>query len=66
MIPMRQPDEKNFSLSYNFTSNEVAVLAKFLREHEETMPEGLEFFYKALEEAVYKSLSLDEVKKFYS
>ena len=66
MIPMRQPDEKNFSLSYNFTSNEVAALAKFLREHEENLPDGLEFFYKALEESVYKSLSLDEVKKFYS
>ena len=66
MIPMREAPQKQFTLSYNFTSKEVAVLAKFLRDHEETMPEGLEIFYKALEDSVYNSLSLDEVKKFYS
>ncbi|MBP5602828.1 MAG: hypothetical protein J6X78_08890 [Treponema sp.] len=66
MIPMREAPEKKFSLSYNFTSQEVAVLAKFLRDNEEKMPAGLELFYKALEDSVYKSLSLDEVKKFYS
>ena len=32
MIPMREPDEKKFTLSYNFTSKEVAGLAKFLRD----------------------------------
>ena len=66
MIPMREPDEKKFTLSYNFTSTEVAGLAKFLRDHQEALPDGLEYFYKALEDSVYKSLSLDEVKKFYS
>ncbi|MBO4629206.1 MAG: hypothetical protein J5687_04550 [Treponema sp.] len=66
MIPMREPDEKKFTLSYNFTSNEVAALAKFLRDNQEALPDGLEYFYKALEDSVYKSLSLDEVKKFYS
>ena len=66
MIPMREAPEKKFSLSYNFTSQEVAVLEKFLRDNEEKMPAGLELFYKALEDSVYKSLSLDEVKKFYS
>ena len=66
MIPMRQPDEKKFTLSYNFTSKEVAGLARFLRDNQESLPEGLEYFYQALEASVYKSLSLDEVKKFYS
>ena len=66
MIPMRQAPQKQFSLSYNFTSQEVAVLAKFLRDHEESLPAGLEYFYKALEDSVYNSLSLDEVRKFYS
>ena len=66
MIPMRQPPEKKFSLSYNFNSNEVAALARFLRDNEEKLPPGLELFCKALEDSVYKSLSLDEVKKFYS
>jgi len=66
MIPMRQAPEKEFTLSYNFNSKEVAALARFLRDNQESLPEGLEMFYKALEDSVYKSLSLDEVKKFYS
>ena len=66
MIPMRQNPEKQFSLSYNFNTNEVAALARFLRDNQEKLPPGLELFTKALEDAVYKSLSLDEVKKFYS
>ena len=66
MIPLRNPEEKDFSLSYDFSSKEVALLAKFLRENQENLPQGLEMFIRALEDAVYKSLSLDEVKKFYS
>ena len=66
MIPMREPDEKKYTLSYNFTSKEVAALAKFLRDNQENLPEGLEYFYKALEDSIYKSLTLEEVKNFYS
>ena len=66
MIPMPTNPDKQFSLSYNFNSKEVAGLAKFLRDNQEKLPPGLELFTKALEDAVYKSLSLDEVKKFYS
>ncbi|MCR4900617.1 MAG: hypothetical protein K5907_07365 [Treponema sp.] len=66
MIPMRQVPEKEFTLSYNFNSKEVAGLARFLRDNQEQLPEGLENFLRALEDSVYKSLSLDEVKKFYS
>lgn len=66
MIPMRPVPEKDFSLTYNFSSQEVAALARFLRDNEEKLPPGLEMFCKALEDSVYKSLSLDEVKKFYS
>lgn len=66
MIPMREPDEKKYTLSYNFTSKEVACLAKFLRDNQESLPEGLEYFYKALEDSIYKSLTLEEVKNFYS
>ncbi len=66
MIPMREPDEKKYTLSYNFTSKEVAALAKFLRDNQENLPEGLEYFYKALEDSIYQSLTLEEVKNFYS
>lgn len=64
MIP--QPNEETFSLSYNFTSKEIALLAKFLRKNEKDLPEGLEHFSKALEDSVYNCLSIEEVKNFYS
>lgn len=59
-------DDKKFSLSYNFSSEEIAKLAKFLRTKQNEIPEGLENFTKALEDAVYNCLSIEEVKNFYS
>ena len=56
----------DFKLSYHFTANEIAVLAKFLRDNMDNMPEGLENFYKSLEDSVYNSLSLEEARLFYS
>lgn len=64
MIPPNNED--TFSLSYHFSSQEIAVLAKFLREKEKELPDGLEHFYKALEDSVYNCLSIEEVKNFYS
>lgn len=66
MIPLRKAPEKDFSLTYNFSSEEVAKLAKYFRDNQSTLPKGLENFYKKLEDSIYNSLSLDEVKKFYS
>lgn len=64
MIP---PDnEDTFSLSYNFTAKEIAILAKFLRKKQSELPNGLENFTKALEDSVYNCLSIEEVKNFYS
>ena len=56
----------SFRLTYSFTSKEIAILAKYLRENQTNLPEGLEHFYKALEDSVYNSLSLEEVRNFYS
>lgn len=64
MIP--QPNEEKFSLSYNFKAKEIAILAKFFREKQTELPEGLEHFSKALEDSVYNCLSIEEVKNFYS
>lgn len=64
MIPRQ--NEETFSLSYNFTAKEIALLAKFLRKKQEEVPEGLELFTKALEDSVYNCLSIEEVKNFYS
>lgn len=58
--------DKEFSLTYTFSSKEIALLAKFLREKENEVPAGLENLTKALEDSVYKCLSLEEVSRFYS
>jgi len=58
--------EKSFALTYSFTSREIALLAKFLRSNQDKLPNGLESFYKSLEDTVYNNLTLDEAGIFYS
>ena len=53
-------------LDYSFSKKELFVLAKFLRQKQEELPDGLEIFCKTLEDSIYNSLSLEEVKRFYS
>ena len=53
-------------LDYSFSKKEVFVLAKFLRQKQEELPEGLEMLYKTLEDSIYNCMSLEEVKRFYS
>ncbi len=54
------------ALDYTFSKKEIFLLAKFLRTKQEEMPEGLENFYRTLEDSIYNVMSLDEVKRFYS
>ena len=59
--------EKNpVKLTYSFTAKEIGLLAKFFRAKETEIPEGLENFTKSIENSVYDSLTLEEVKRFYS
>ncbi|MCR4579755.1 MAG: hypothetical protein K5681_05345 [Treponema sp.] len=53
-------------LDYSFSKKELFLLAKFLRQKQEELPLGLESLYKTLEDSIYNSLSLDEVRRFYS
>lgn len=53
-------------LDYSFSKKELFLLAKFLRIKQEELPEGLEALYRTLEDSIYNSLSLEEVKRFYS
>ena len=53
-------------LDYSFSKKELFLLAKYLRTKQEELPEGLEVFYKTLEDSIYNCLSLEEVKRFYS
>ncbi len=57
--------DKEFKLQYDFTSNEIALLAKFLRDNQDKLPDGLEQFAKAIEDSVYNVLSLDEIRGFF-
>ena len=53
-------------LDYSFSKKELFLLAKYLRTKQEELPEGLELFYKTLEDSIYNCLSLEEVNRFYS
>lgn len=63
---MKIDNEDVSVLKYNFSKKELFLLAKFLRQNEEKLPNGLESFYHVLEDSIYNTLSLDEVKRFYS
>ena len=56
--------DENFNYSFNI--REIKLLAKFFRDHETELPEGLENFARMLEDSLYNCLSLYEVRKFYS
>lgn len=58
--------ESAYFLTYSFTSEEVALLAKFLREKQSEIPLGLENFHSSLERAIYSNLTIEEAKRFYS
>ena len=53
-------------LEYSFSKKELFLLARYLRTKQEELPEGLELFYKTLEDSIYNCMSLEEVKRFYS
>ena len=53
-------------LDYSFSKKELFLLAKFLRDKQEEVPAGLDTFCRTLEDSIYNSLSLEEVKRFYS
>ena len=54
------------SLSYEFSPEEVKLLAKFLRSNQDKLPDGLFKFYTTIEKKIYSGLSMREVAEFYS
>ena len=56
----------SLSFSYDFSPNETALIAHFFRDHEESIPSGLERFVHAVEKAVYTSISIGDAERFYS
>lgn len=55
-----------YFLTYSFTSEEVCLLAKFLRDKQKDLPAGLDNFNMSLERAIYNNLTIEEAKRFYS
>ncbi|MBQ3669848.1 MAG: hypothetical protein II921_00025 [Treponema sp.] len=59
-------NESDLSLSYNFTPEEIKLLAKFFRRNQESLPDGLFAFLSAIERTIYNALPMKEVATFYS
>lgn len=59
-------NKDSYFLTYSFSSEEVCLLAKFLREKQGELPDGLENFNMSLERAIYNNLTIEEAKRFYS
>jgi len=58
--------EPAFSLDYSFNEREIKILARFFRQNQGKLPEGLEDFARQIELLIYQNMSIDEVEKFYS
>lgn len=58
--------EDDFNLSYNFSTKELMLLARFLRDNQENLPDGLFKFSEAVEKKIYSNLSMKDVKVLYS
>lgn len=65
MIQNQNISDNLFSLSYTFKSEEIALLAKFFRNNQDKLPEGLELFERAVQDSVYNALSLEQIREFY-
>ncbi len=59
-------NESELKLSYDFSPEEIKLLAKFLRKNQDSLPDGLFKFLSAVERTIYNSLPMKEVATFYS
>ena len=64
--PIIFSDVEDLDLTYHFSKQELRILARFIRQHQTQIPEGLEDFAAAVEKAMYNSMSVDEAEVFYS
>ena len=58
--------EGGISLDYHFNEREIKLLARFFRNNQERLPDGLLNFSMKIERAIYNSMSIDEAEAFYS
>lgn len=55
----------DLSFEYKFNASEAATLAKFLRKNISQLPVELMNFTRALENAIYDCMSVQEAERFY-
>ena len=60
-----QSDLKD-GVDYHFTEEEIKSLAKFIRRNQDSLPDELSSFRNLVESRIYNSMSIQEVKRFYS
>lgn len=66
VVPLSFDSIEDLHLDYHFSHREIRVLARYFRNHQADLPEGLEDFARAVEAAVYNAMSIDEAEEFYS
>ena len=54
------------AFDYHFTEREVRSLARFFRNHQDSIPDALLDFSTKIEKTIYNSMSIDEAAAFYS
>lgn len=60
---MSEKEEAALTFSYNFTPQETAILARFIRWY--GLPDGLERFSTAVLETVYNSMTIADIEQFF-
>ncbi|MDE5614222.1 MAG: hypothetical protein K2M90_04640 [Treponemataceae bacterium] len=65
VVPQPFVPAEELHLDYHFTRREIRILARFLRNNQALLPDGLEDFAQAVEAAVYDAMSVDEAEAFY-
>ena len=56
----------SLSLDYHFNEREIRLLAKFFRNNQEKLPDGLIDFSTKIERTIYNSMSIAEANAFFS
>lgn len=66
MTDITSADTTTGAFDYQFNEQEVKILAKLFRRHQEELPDGILDFATKIERFIYNSMSIDEAAAFYS
>lgn len=63
---MSLASDDSVCLDYHFSEQEIRILARIFRNHQEELPDGIIGFASKVERVMYNSMSIDEAEAFYS